>query len=258
MIERRDELNQMKKALIIILIVFLFVYLLLGLIIHPPWCITRSMDNFGMKEIKPYDVQNASIQDNKVLLLETNTIIRIGRGKKWHHSSITIKLRCDLNASLDSPQDVTDEVKKRDYSNIPGLLGYRQFRNIAETERIFCAKYTQCILEKDTTTLSGQELQLVTDDLLKEMSVPQKTFLYIQGSFVYHPMHKYLIIYNEQNAIIIPISFDGHQRHETWARHFRYVLYPFTVAFDIVTFPIQICQMLFVGSVLCPEWTCGP
>jgi hypothetical protein len=218
------------------------------------------MDNFGMKEIEPYDVQNASIKDNRVLLLETNTIIRIGREKNWHHSSVTIKMRCDLNASLDSLQDVTGEVKKREYRNIPGWLGDRHFRNIAETERIFYAKATRCNLEKDDTTLSGQELQLVTDDLLEKMNVPQKTFLYIEGSFVYHPMHKYLIIYNEQNAIIVPVYFDGHQRHETWARHFRYALYPFTVALDIVTFPIQICQMLFQGGgyVHCPEWTGGP
>lgn len=248
----------MKKPLRIILIVVLFVYVLLALIIHPPWCITRSMENFGMKEIKPYDVQNASLQDNKALLLETNTIIRIGRGKSWYPSGVTIRIRCDLEASLDSLQDVTAEVKKREYRKIPGGLGHRQFRNIDEKTQIFYAKGTQCNLEKDGTTLPRQTLQLVTDELLESMEVPQKTFLYVEGSFVYHPMRKYLIIYNEQNAIIVPVYFDGHQRQETWIRRFRYALYPFTVALDIVTFPIQIFQMLFEGSVLCPEWTCGP
>lgn len=249
----------MKKVPKIVLIVFLSLYVLIGLIINP-WCITRSMRDFGMKEILPYDVQNASIIDNKVLLLETDTLIRIGREKHWHQSSATIKMRCDLNASLDFPKNITDEIRNRQYSNIPGLLG-RQFHNIAETEQIFYAKYAQCNLENDDITLSGEKLQLVTDDLLEKKNAPQKTFLYIAGSFKYHPMHKYLIIYNEQDIIIVPISFEGQrQSHQTWVRPFRYALYPFTIVLDIATHPIQICQMLASGGKYfhCPEWTGGP
>ena len=255
----RKKIQGWRRAKII-LVVLLVPYCITGFAVNR-WCFTRGLSNFGIRTISPYDAKDVALADSKTLLIEANTLIRSGNDRFWRHSDRRMLMRCDLTASLNNRKDVTESIKTRQFFEIPWDIKYGVIENTDGTSKIYSAQWVPCILERNSGTLSGIQVPLITDETLESAARQRQTFFYTAGDFKSHPMKKYLAIRSDHEETVIPIAFvyEGYEsklKEKTGYWMMRYLLYPVAVVADVATSPFQLYS--FLDQRDCPGWTCGP
>lgn len=217
-------------------------------------CITRAQDRFGIKDVSPTDLQKAVLYNGTDLYLETKTDVQWGRSYAAYPSSDTIKMKCRFAAES---ENVTDEVNNQRYRKGDGSLHWF-FSTLTQIDQVNYVKDTSCSEIEDDAVLAGEILNIFTDKDRFAGKQPSTPFIYIEGANRYYPTRNYVVLGKDKKYTYMRIEYIQTKRVETAARHFRFLVYPFTVALDFITFPLQVLTYDHHGCFnACPRWTCG-
>ena len=112
-------------------------------------------------------------------------------------------------------------------------------------------------------TLIGEKVEIVSDRRIIQDNESSNLFIYVEGAHKYYPTRNLLVVKDNNRVVVYRIYFAPTQRQETLGKYFRFALYPFTIALDIITFPIQVVTVHSGGHgcygpcLSCPDWTGG-